>query len=893
MRSFGCAFFIVGADKMKKIIPLLAIFILILTGIISPASAYAQDEIEYETADISMFGKYSVSNNMLLIAQYNGEYENIYIPETMEYNGKTYKVAVNNTFDGNKTVKNILFDEGIYIKYISTMFNGASNLETIRIKNGGHFLNESTTAHTLTNTFKNCYSLKEYFDLSEFNCANDIIFSNCVALKDINSLPKNAKVVQINNYLKDYNYTSTELERISTHIPESCTSFLLRANSVSGNIVFDGNNTNITISSASNSVYLNETSLTLKVPANSETLRNALRYVAQGRNTINVETIDDSDTGYNEIFAVGDSLTAGNYYIPQLNNLLVDNSIVYNYGIENDQAVNGLRRMGVNGYEVKIAENFTIPESKNEAVEVKLTAPYTRWAYKIAQDSGGVNAATISGVKGIFSYDKENNITYFRRLNNGEAVNVSAGSEITTQLNAKYKKGQTLLVYLGTNDVVNDNESHINDIADSLQALIDYCECKNYIVVGIATGSCSAKSYQLYENIMYKRFNDHFLNTREYFIENAYSICNDLTIDEEEQAQLDVGTIPAEFYNDGLHWKTTTGGKVLAQAIYEKLLELGYIYDKPIINKDIDSISDLESEYSDSFQNDEEVAVNFTMHPLDKGFFNIKIDGEDIDNEIKITVKCSNPYDVSHTSHTVYSEKSEDNRHTLSTWIYCSGNNDKSAFTLELPKTDSPITVTITGHKEHTFDGGVITKQPSCTEEGEIVYTCTSGFCKAQETKKLEKNKHIFSAESKYCLNNCGTLNPDYTEPTAPCNPDKSKSDKKQDTPIKTDTSDTKKKISFVLKTTKIKKAKRKKKSITLFWKKAKGVSGYEIQYARNKKFTKNKKTVIIKKSKIKKRKITNLAKNKTYYIRIRTYKKIGNITVYSEWSKVKKVKIK
>ncbi|MBE5861091.1 MAG: hypothetical protein E7301_13360 [Butyrivibrio sp.] len=87
--------------------------------------------------------------------------------------------------------------------------------------------------------------------------------------------------------------------------------------------------------------------------------------------------------------------------------------------------------------------------------------------------------------------------------------------------------------------------------------------------------------------------------------------------------------------------------------------------------------------------------------------------------------------------------------------------------------------------------------------------------------------------------------------------------------------------------------AKAAKKSATISWKKqTKNTTGYEIQYATDKKFTKDVKTVSVKKSATSKT-IKKLKPKKTYYIRIRTkYKKNGK-TIYSKWSSVKKVKIK
>ena len=92
---------------------------------------------------------------------------------------------------------------------------------------------------------------------------------------------------------------------------------------------------------------------------------------------------------------------------------------------------------------------------------------------------------------------------------------------------------------------------------------------------------------------------------------------------------------------------------------------------------------------------------------------------------------------------------------------------------------------------------------------------------------------------------------------------------------------------------TSIKKSKAKKGSVELTWSKAKGVKGYEIQLATDKKFKKNKKTVTVKKQKTTKTTVKKLKAKKTYYVRIRAYKTVNGKKVYSSWSKVKSVKTK
>ena len=78
---------------------------------------------------------------------------------------------------------------------------------------------------------------------------------------------------------------------------------------------------------------------------------------------------------------------------------------------------------------------------------------------------------------------------------------------------------------------------------------------------------------------------------------------------------------------------------------------------------------------------------------------------------------------------------------------------------------------------------------------------------------------------------------------------------------------------------------------IKITWEKSKGVGGYEIWYANDKKLKKERKIMDVKASS-KAIIIKKLSKNKTYYVKIRGYKKINKRKVYGAWSKRKSVKI-
>ncbi|MBO4337029.1 MAG: hypothetical protein J5842_03055, partial [Lachnospiraceae bacterium] len=77
---------------------------------------------------------------------------------------------------------------------------------------------------------------------------------------------------------------------------------------------------------------------------------------------------------------------------------------------------------------------------------------------------------------------------------------------------------------------------------------------------------------------------------------------------------------------------------------------------------------------------------------------------------------------------------------------------------------------------------------------------------------------------------------------------------------------------------------------VTLKFKKA-DVSGYQIIYARDRKFKKGKKTKKTAKTALK---LKKLKKGSTYFIRIRSYTRRSDGTlVYGKWSGIKKIKIK
>lgn len=79
-----------------------------------------------------------------------------------------------------------------------------------------------------------------------------------------------------------------------------------------------------------------------------------------------------------------------------------------------------------------------------------------------------------------------------------------------------------------------------------------------------------------------------------------------------------------------------------------------------------------------------------------------------------------------------------------------------------------------------------------------------------------------------------------------------------------------------------------KKKNVLIKWNKIINVSGYQLQFSTTKRFKKvTNKTTVNSSIKVKK-----LKKKKTYYFRVRAYKKMAGRKVYGKWSNIKKIRM-
>ena len=105
--------------------------------------------------------------------------------------------------------------------------------------------------------------------------------------------------------------------------------------------------------------------------------------------------------------------------------------------------------------------------------------------------------------------------------------------------------------------------------------------------------------------------------------------------------------------------------------------------------------------------------------------------------------------------------------------------------------------------------------------------------------------------------------------------------------------------FKIIPKGTSLKKVTTGTKSFTVTWVKQPAkmstsyITGYQIQYSTDKNFTKNKKVVSVLKYSRTGTAVKSLKTGTTYYVRIRTYKKVNGVNYFSVWSDAKAVKVK
>ena len=277
------------------------------------------------------------------------------------------------------------------------------------------------------------------------------------------------------------------------------------------------------------------------------------------------------------IVAYGDSLTAGaggdgETYPVILQQLVQDNVYeipVINRGVggENTNTI-----MGRTGSVPFVVNSFTIP-ADNTNVEIGLLSSNGGAVAPLRQGEGGINPVKINGVEGVISIEQESSTSkdykyFFKRSQSGEASEVTDGT-IVEVANLTEFNNYIPIVFMGQNGGYDGDQG----LVDQINTILEMEKSnEKYLVLGLTTGSASSRSNL--ESTMESTYGNRYINLREYIVENGLEQAG-IEATTEDLAAINVGSIPPSLLSDPVHFNAN-GYKVIANAIYERMWELGY-----------------------------------------------------------------------------------------------------------------------------------------------------------------------------------------------------------------------------------------------------------------------------------------------------------------------------
>lgn len=276
--------------------------------------------------------------------------------------------------------------------------------------------------------------------------------------------------------------------------------------------------------------------------------------------------------------AWGDSLTNGaggegvNYpmVLQKLIVSNVDNISVVNNGVGGETTNTIMGRIGNVPFVVE--KEFTIPETSEEEVEIKLSSSNGNDVAPLRQGDLAMNPVTINGVKGTITIDQEDytseNFTYyFKRLSSGESILVDDNTIVETDSSEKYENFVPI-VFMGTNGGFSSNANFISQINSVLD--MDKSNEK-YIVIGLTTENRYNGDL---EKMMESEYGERYINIKEIISDSGLERAGIKPTAEDIEA-MKKGEIPPSLLSDDIHFNSI-GYDLIGNIVYERMVDIGY-----------------------------------------------------------------------------------------------------------------------------------------------------------------------------------------------------------------------------------------------------------------------------------------------------------------------------
>lgn len=272
---------------------------------------------------------------------------------------------------------------------------------------------------------------------------------------------------------------------------------------------------------------------------------------------------------------------------------------VYNMGVPGETAMTIAARQGA--VEIVLPEPFTIPPVGSVEIPLADVVMDGKTVYYLptAEDGkviprntalGGWNPVAICGVKGMLTVEVDSSVwprmlsrARFTRAQAGDAVQVEAGERLLCP--AQAVQADVNVFFTGTNGgwsvdntVAADDPAAVSELAALLRRQIaGTVNPEQYIVVGLIGGKAGDWTHT--DRTLQTEFGEHYLDVKSYLASEQALRDAGIAPTAQDRADLAEGRVPASLRTDSVHLNDA-GYRLLAQKVYQKLVELKYIENK-------------------------------------------------------------------------------------------------------------------------------------------------------------------------------------------------------------------------------------------------------------------------------------------------------------------------
>ena len=284
-------------------------------------------------------------------------------------------------------------------------------------------------------------------------------------------------------------------------------------------------------------------------------------------------TVEESDKV--RVICWGDSLTSGVGGSSTYPRMLASISglPVRNFGVGGETSGHIAMRQGAIDFYVA---PVVIP-AESKPIEIKLVDKDGDHVDLGYFGNAGLSPITIAGVTGKFFYSEAEGRYLFTRDNkkDNKEVVISRMTRVVTNAMQNRTTSDIQVIFSGSNNGY--SAKSIGDLIEKERKMIEFSGSDKYVIIGM---TCLERMSDIAEinNIMAEEFGDHFLDIRTYFLTEGLA---DAGIEPTEQdlADIERGEIPSSLRSDDIHGNEHFY-RLLAEQVYEKLIELGYTEPK-------------------------------------------------------------------------------------------------------------------------------------------------------------------------------------------------------------------------------------------------------------------------------------------------------------------------